>query len=95
MRTDWQRSAACRDLDPDLFVPDSMDLAGLEVALSTCETCPVKPECARFGEWDGVGSPDKKRRTHATGVWGGVYYYPMGLGTMDLRQCRKLLKKQG
>lgn len=95
MRTDWQRSAACRDLDPDLFVPDSMDLAELEVALSTCETCPVKPECALFGEWDGVGRPDKKRRTHATGVWGGVYYYPMGLGTMDLRQCRKLLRKQG
>lgn len=95
MRIDWQHSAACRDLDPDLFVPDSMDLSALEVALSTCETCPVKQECARFGEWDGVGRPDKKHRTHATGVWGGVYYYPMGLGTMDLRRCRKLLRKQG
>jgi hypothetical protein len=32
MRTDWQRSAACRELDPDLFVPESNELDELEVA---------------------------------------------------------------
>ena len=39
----WSLQASCRDMDPEIFVlGDSFDL---EVAIGTCETCPVKREC--------------------------------------------------
>lgn len=45
-RTDWQRDAACRDLDTDVFFPTSD--ADAEAARAICATCPVATECL---EW--------------------------------------------
>lgn len=90
----WQNQAACKDMDPDIFVPDSFKPAALEQALEACETCPVRRECAKFGEWDGMGSPSKSRRNHAVGVWGGVYYLPNRLGTLTLSQLRAIKNRR-
>ena len=55
---DWQASAACRDVDPELFFPASDDFTAVENA---AHGCPVRRECLtyavdsgqRFGIWVG------------------------------------------
>ena len=56
---DWKADAACRDLDTDIFFPDSDAQAG--PALEVCASCPVREACLDFA---------LRTRQH-DGVWGG------------------------
>jgi WhiB family transcriptional regulator, redox-sensing transcriptional regulator len=60
----WRDEAACRGVDPDVFVPDELSVGGkpadYALALSICAQCPVTAEClAECGH-------------EATGVYGGL-----------------------
>jgi WhiB family redox-sensing transcriptional regulator len=64
-RFDWRLSAACRDLDPDLFFP--IGTAGPAVtqvaeAKEVCLTCPVRSSCL---DW-------ALRHYQDYGIWGGT-----------------------
>lgn len=56
---DWKADAACRDLDLDLFFPDSESDSG--PALAVCAECPVREACLDFA----------LRTRQNDGVWGG------------------------
>lgn len=45
---DWRTSAACRDMDPELFAPPSYEGPGAvqaTAAKAVCAGCPVVDEC--------------------------------------------------
>ena len=62
----WMVFGACRELDPELFFPQSSQAAGRAIAV--CNTCAVRAECLeysleareRFGVWGGL--TEKQRR---------------------------------
>lgn len=62
---DWRDDAACGSLDPELFFMNPAS----DVAVETCEGCPVRGACLRyaietnqdFGLWGAVSA--QKRRT--------------------------------
>lgn len=56
---DWKADAACRDLDTDIFFPDSDTSAA--PALEVCASCPVREACLDFA----------LRTRQDDGVWGG------------------------
>jgi WhiB family redox-sensing transcriptional regulator len=56
----WNRNAACRGLDPEIFYPVSEEEA--ERAKAVCGQCPVQPECLEHA----LGSRERD------GVWGGA-----------------------
>lgn len=65
-RPRWQRSAACRGVDSDLFFPERG--ASTAEAKAVCRTCPVIAECRDFaianwepGIWGGLS--ERERRT--------------------------------
>lgn len=63
---DWRHSAACREIDPDLFIgPDGEgDWARARreaKAKRVCAACPVSDACL-----------DLATRTRSEGVWGGL-----------------------
>ena len=66
----WQRLAACRGMDPDLFFPlgERGEWAGeIEVAREVCGSCPVQTECLAYALADPLLSgPDD------SGIWGGL-----------------------
>ena len=63
----WRERAACRDLDTDIFFPDSEADAG--PALEVCAVCPVRMECLEWaietrqhdGIWGGATETERKR----------------------------------
>ena len=61
----WRESAACRDVDPDLFFPigtGGLTLVQIGEAKAVCARCPVRERCL---EWAlDVGQVE--------GVWGGT-----------------------
>ncbi|MFH9725464.1 WhiB family transcriptional regulator [Streptomyces sp. NPDC017254] len=62
----WRASAACQDVDPDLFFPVGTGAPALvqaEEAKSICRDCPVQVDCLRW-------AMDDSRQV--TGVWGGL-----------------------
>lgn len=56
---DWKADAACRDLDIDLFFPDTESDSAPAVAV--CAGCPVREACLDFA----------LRTRQNDGVWGG------------------------
>ncbi len=56
----WNRQAACKGLDPEIFYPVSEEEA--EVAKGVCGQCAVQPECLEHA----LGSRERD------GVWGGA-----------------------
>jgi hypothetical protein len=61
----WQKRAACRDADPELFYVDRGDSKGRAAQARTyCTSCPVKQRCHQ----DGVNSPGR------WGIWGSVNF---------------------
>jgi len=62
---EWQRRAACRGLDPDLFFPDRGKPA--TYAKRVCADCPVRTECLAYGfkeehgVWGGTTREDRKK----------------------------------
>ena len=68
---DWRYSAACRDVDPELFYPAGTDgpaLLRIAEAKTVCAQCPVRAECLAwamahgedYGVWGGL-SEDERR----------------------------------
>jgi WhiB family redox-sensing transcriptional regulator len=57
---DWQRGAACRGLDPQVFYPINEEEA--EAARAVCASCDVAVACL---EW-------ALARREKDGVWGGA-----------------------
>lgn len=74
---DWRHSAACHDVDPELFFPIGTSVAAVrqqQLAQTVCAACPVHRECLRwaldsgqeFGIWGGLSEDERrslKRRT--------------------------------
>jgi WhiB family redox-sensing transcriptional regulator len=60
-RQGWDEDAACRDSDPEMFFPDSMDTDEAIAARSVCRSCPVARECFGFAVTNNIGF----------GIWGG------------------------
>ncbi|WP_328940394.1 WhiB family transcriptional regulator [Streptomyces sp. NBC_00250] len=62
----WRASAACQNVDPDLFFPVGTGAPALvqaEEAKHICRGCPVQEACLRW-------AMDDSRQV--TGVWGGL-----------------------
>lgn len=59
---EWQRYAACRGADPELFFPPRRGSAA--AAKRICARCPVAEQCAEF-----VATLPRSRMP---GVWGGL-----------------------
>lgn len=65
----WRADAACRDLDTNLFFPDSDSEAAVAPALAVCAVCPVRDACLEFalstrqvdGIWGGATEAERKR----------------------------------
>lgn len=68
----WDRSAACRETDPDVFFPEGEEDEVLEktaAARAVCNSCPVAHPCLvdaldrdeRYGVWGGLDVPDRDR----------------------------------
>jgi WhiB family redox-sensing transcriptional regulator len=58
----WQDSAACAEVDGDLFFPESVPSSASLLALALCRTCPVTVECLRVAMTEGID----------VGIWGGL-----------------------
>lgn len=61
MNDDWQKKAACRGIDPQMFYVDPMDLTAVAVAKDICRSCPVILDCLTYA--------CKTRQD--VGIWGG------------------------
>ena len=62
---DWHHQAACRDTEPELFVPAQSSREQVEVAKQVCARCPVLAEClVDVMAWERPG--------HRYGVVGGL-----------------------
>lgn len=60
---EWRKSAACLDLDVELFFDDyESDEETAKFIDSVCKSCPVKKECL-----------SNAIDTNATGAWAGMY----------------------
>lgn len=65
----WDKRAACRDADPELFFPVSETGPHVEQAKAVCRGCPVRTDCleraVRAGEpagiWGGLTAPERRR----------------------------------
>ena len=65
--TDWRRSAACTDADPDLFIGPDFESDRAKTRRETkakrvCAACPVRSACLAFAARTGTKD----------GVWGGM-----------------------
>jgi WhiB family redox-sensing transcriptional regulator len=71
---DWQLSARCRGLDPEIFFHPEGErgaarLARERTAKAVCATCPVIAECAAhalsvrepYGVWGGLSEDDREQ----------------------------------
>ena len=69
---DWRTQSACRESDPELFVPigtTGMAVEQIEVALRICGGCAVAQECLEFalatnqdaGIWGGRTEEDRRK----------------------------------
>ncbi|MFE9855519.1 WhiB family transcriptional regulator [Streptomyces sp. NPDC005780] len=71
MSTDWHEEALCRQVDPELFMPEVGGSA--KDAKATCMSCEVRPQCLnyavdageRWGVWGGLGQKDLRRLIRA------------------------------
>jgi len=82
-REDWMAFAACKGLNPSLFIPEQGDTGGARNAKAVCATCPVIDDCLEFamrkhGNVDGGLS-------FIDGIYGGTNY----LDRRRLRQERE------
>ncbi|MFD9499892.1 WhiB family transcriptional regulator [Streptomyces sp. NPDC060035] len=77
----WRASAACQNVDPDLFFPVGTSgpaLIQAEEAKEVCRRCPVREACLRW-------AMDDSRQL--TGVWGG-------LGEEERRALKRRLRRR-
>lgn len=71
---EWQRYAACKGVDPDLFFhPRGTDEREMSVAKRICAHCAVRAECLayaldngeRWGVWGGLSANERRRMKRA------------------------------
>jgi len=63
--TDWMEQAACRGMNPAIFVPERGDMDSFYLAIRTCNTCEVIEQCRNYGiELD--------RNELTPGIFGGL-----------------------
>lgn len=65
---EWQEQALCREVDPDLFVPDGPDRMvayKYAKAIQVCQSCPVIEDCREYALTFATSG-------HIYGVWGGM-----------------------
>lgn len=68
--SNWRESALCRSYDPELWFPlCTTTNQALELAVSICERCPVRRQCAA----DVIASKESGRPIQY-GVWAGVRF---------------------
>jgi WhiB family redox-sensing transcriptional regulator len=60
----WAESAACAQVDPDLWFPEQGQAAMTRAAKAICAACPVRAECLGYA----------LRRGEVHGIWGGLDY---------------------
>jgi len=73
-KMDWREAAACRDMDTDLFFPETLPSMKSaqggygEQVQRVCQSCPVRSECLEWalefehhGWWGGT-SPEQRRQ---------------------------------
>jgi len=75
----WQRAAACRSADPELFFPVSSSGRSLEQeerAKAVCRTCMVRRQCLQYaiaaneeGVWGGMTEEERLRVARRTRTW--------------------------
>lgn len=60
----WWAEAACRSMDPNMFIPEGRGEGLLAYAITRpiCDTCPVKQPCLQFALVNG----------EEYGMWGGA-----------------------
>jgi WhiB family redox-sensing transcriptional regulator len=46
----WRQDAACRDVDVEVFFPNSGTGSRYDVARAICSTCPVLADCRRWAD---------------------------------------------
>lgn len=71
MNDSWQAYALCRQVDPEIFMPDVGGSA--KDAKTTCMACEVRRECLdyavgaeeRWGVWGGLGQQELRRLIRA------------------------------
>ena len=63
--TDWRQHAACRGMNPNIFVPERGDMDSFYLAIRTCNNCEVIEQCRDYGlELD--------RQELTPGIYGGL-----------------------
>ena len=75
-RYDWRLSAACRELDPDLFFPIGPSVSQIAEAKQVCDACPVQRTCLSwaikhhqaYGIWGGTTEPERQALRTAVNV---------------------------
>lgn len=81
-RSDWWRSAACREADPELFFPVSAHGPGageIARAKAVCAACLVRRECLQYalatrqlhGVWGGTTEDERRLSVRGDGEPGG------------------------
>lgn len=63
----WEKDAACRDSDPNMFFPERG--SSTREAKAVCAICPVRDECLdyalmngeKFGIWGGTSERERRR----------------------------------
>lgn len=71
-RASWRESAACRDVDSELFFPigrTGFAVAEIQRAKAVCNHCPVRQPCLKFaldthqeyGIWGGYEEDERRR----------------------------------
>jgi len=75
----WQRAAACRTADPELFFPVSSSghsLEQIDQAKAVCRTCIVRRQCLAYaiasneeGVWGGMTEDERMRVAHRVRIW--------------------------
>lgn len=64
----FMNKAACRGMDPDVFMPVRGEMAKIKKAKAICAECPVRTECAEYGM-------QLSTRYDTYGIFGGYTRY--------------------
>lgn len=65
---DWRESAACREIDPELFYPKPGNVRGINAAKGICAGCPVRRACLEKALAEEAG----RAKDNRFGVRGGT-----------------------
>jgi len=104
--TNWTDQAACKGKDSSIFFPASNDYATYRLAMSICNSCPVKDTCLQEnlsetdGIWGATSGNERERlrkqnrqRTKAC-QWCGASFMPANFQKqMCSEECRNAARR--